>query len=248
MSPANSAEHFFPPAPGAEAPVAVQYLSTFLKPEMLHIYRQITALHAFHPVVICQKRENAGTFPFDDIQVLRKARTHALRRLWQKQILGRPITIYQSEARRIAGALKQTRAKVLHVYFGHIGVYLLPLLEISPVPVIVSFHGADAAIETPTHLALTRRMFGKAALLLVRSEALQRTLVALGADVRKIRLHRTGIPLEQLSVQKRAAPPNGAWHCIQASRLIAKKGLATTLRAFGEFSRSFPAARLTIAG
>ena len=70
---------------------------------MLHIYRQITALRAFRPVVFCQKRVHAADFPFGEIVVLPKPRTHPLRRFVQKQLLDRPITIYRSEARRILG-------------------------------------------------------------------------------------------------------------------------------------------------
>ena len=232
------------------APVAAQYVVTFLKPEMLHIYRQITALRAFRPVVFCQKREHAAEFPFEEIVVLPKPRTHQLRRFVQKQVLDRPITIYRSEARRILAALEKNGAQLLHVYFGHIGVHLLPLLEICPLPVIVSFHGADAQIDLhkPAHLARTRRMLARATLLLVRSESLAERLVALGAAREKIRLHRTGIPLDEIRFVKRIAPTDGAWRCVQACRLIAKKGLVTSLRAFAEFAREFPRAEFTIAG
>ena len=232
------------------APVAAQYVVTFLKPEMLHIYRQITALRAFRPVVFCQKREHAAEFPFGEIVVLPKPRTHQLRRFVQKQLLDQPITIYRSEARRILAALEKSGAKVLHVYFGHIGVHLLPLLEICPLPVIVSFHGADAQIDLhkPAHLARTRRMLERATLLLVRSESLAERLVALGAPREKIRLHRTGIPLDEIPFTQRTAPADGAWRCVQACRLIAKKGLVTSLRAFTEFAREFPRATFTIAG
>ena len=125
-------------------PVAAQYVVTFLKPEMLHVYRQITSLRAYRPVVFCQKRENAETFPFRDIVLQPKPLTHALRRIWQKQIRGLPITIYRSEARRTLRELHRTDARVLHVYFGHIGVHLLPLLEIADLPVIVK---ADSTIQ-----------------------------------------------------------------------------------------------------
>ncbi|HSI11559.1 MAG TPA: glycosyltransferase [Chthoniobacter sp.] len=241
--------HNSPPLAG-NVPVAAQYLATFLKPEMLHIYRQITALREFRPVVLCQNREQREAFPFDDIRQLPKPRTRALRRIWQKQILGRPITIYRAEARHIVGILREIRAQVLHVYFGHIGVHLLPLLEICPLPIIVSFHGADAGIDLdkPVHLALTRRMLDLSTLLLVRSDSLARRLVALGADSGKIRLHRTGIPLGEIPFQQRQAPTDNAWHCVQACRLIAKKGLTTTLRAFADFTCEYPKATLTIAG
>jgi len=217
---------------------------------MLHIYRQIRALKGFQPVVLCQKRENTERFPMDDVLVLPKPRTHQLRRLWQKQILGRPITIYRSEARRIAQALQERHAQVLHIYFGHIGTHLLPLIEISPIPVIVSFHGADAGVDLqrPSHLAATRRMVEKADRILVRSESLAERVRALGCPPEKLRLHRTGLPLEEIPFRQRSAPADGAWRCVQACRLIAKKGIPCTLHAFRDFRGRYPKATLTIAG
>ena len=52
-------------------PVVAFYCATFLKPEMLHIYRQITGLELVEPFVIAQKRENAGAFPFDKMDIVR---------------------------------------------------------------------------------------------------------------------------------------------------------------------------------
>ena len=235
-------------------PTVAQYVVTFLKPEMLHVYRQIVAMRAVRPVVICQKRENEDRFPFADVRILPKPRSHQLRRLWQKSIRKRPITIYRSEARRILGELRSIEARVLHVYFGHIGVHLLPLLELCATeggpPAIVSFHGADAQVdlESPVHSAAMQRVFSLASRLLVRSESLAERLTTHGAPVEKIRLHRTGIPLGEITFHSRSAPPDGAWRCLQACRLIEKKGIATSLRAFAEFSRRWPHATFTIAG
>ena len=245
------------PAPSQEEvarqsslPTVASYIVTFLKPEMLHIYRQVSRLKRWRTVVFCQKHENSRRFPMRNVLVVPKPLTHQLRRFWQKKVKDEPITIYRSEARRLRKEIINSGAKVLHVYFGHIGVHLLPLLDISPVPVVVSFHGADAQVDMdkPKHRAATQRMFELAKLLLVRSESLADRLVALGAAREKIRVHRTGIPLREITFTQRTAPADGAWHCIQACRLIAKKGLATTLRAFAEFSVRHPKATLTLAG
>lgn len=232
------------------APVAAQYVATFAKPEMLHLYRQITGLTRYRGLVLCQKRENAAQFPYEDLVCLPKPRTHQLRRLWQKTFLQRPITIYSSEARRIAALLENRSAALLHVYFGHIGVHLLPLLEARTLPTIVSFHGADAQVDLhrPAHRAATQRMFAATTLILARSESLLGKLAALGCDPAKLRLHRTGIPLGEIVFQRRLPPVDGAWHCVQASRLIEKKGLFTSLAAFVRFAGLFPRAKLTIAG
>lgn len=235
-------------------PVAAQYCVTFLKPEMLHIYRQITGLQKFQPVVFAQKRENAGRFPFELVVVIPKPKTHALRRVWQKQIGQRPVRIYQSEARRIVAELRRVKANLLHIYFGHIGVHLLPLIERQPLPIIVSFHGADAMVDMdkPHYRAAAQRMLTLVSLVLVRSHSLADRLVDLGCDRWKIRIHRTGIPLEQLPFAQREFPADGAWHFLQACRLIPKKGLATSLRAFADFLKTAQGAAanstFTIAG
>jgi glycosyltransferase involved in cell wall biosynthesis len=85
-------------------------------------------------------------------------------------------------------------------------------------------------------------------LVLVRSESLRQALIGLGCAAEKLRLQRTGIPLEAVPFQPRTWPADGAWQLMQAGRLIEKKGLQTSLRAFAEFSRQFPRAHFTIAG
>jgi len=232
-------------------PVAAQYVVTFLKPEMLHVYRQITALEAWKPRVFCQKRENAERFPFPEVKVLPKPRTHQLRRFWQKSVLGHPIMIYRSEALRFRDALNEAEAKIVHIYFGHIGVHLLPFLELNDrPPAIVSFHGADAQIDLdrPAFRAAMQKVFKHASCLLVRSESLGDRLIAHGAPKEKIRLHRTGLPLGEIEFIQREAPADGAWQVLQACRLIPKKGLITSLRSFAQFAKRWPRATFTIAG
>jgi colanic acid/amylovoran biosynthesis glycosyltransferase len=239
--------------PGLNAkgkPVAAQYCATFLKPEMLHIYRQVTALRAYQPVVLTQRRENAGRFPFEPVIRLQRPWTREFRRFWQKTLLRGPVLISGKEARAVAAALRRCDASLLHVYFGHIGVHLLPFLRKARLPVIVSFHGADASVDVTrgSHLRPLRRVFDLATLILSRSQAIAESLLELGCPPEKIRLHRTGIPLDRFPFAQRYLPENGQWRFFQACRLIPKKGLETTLRAFAEFHRTHPGARLTVAG
>ena len=240
------------PAGGLPRPVAVQYCASFLKPEMLHVYRQITALRAWAPFVICGKREMQARFPFDPARlvVLPKPRTRALRRLWVRQIWQRPVMIYPGEARRIAAEIQRVGGQVLHVYFGNIAVNLLPLLRRCPVPVVVSFHGADAGVDMdwPAYRKAVEETFQVATLVLARSQALGERLLAAGCPPQKLRLHRTGIPLERFHFQERTAPADGAWRLFQACRLIPKKGLHTALRAFAAFRLNHPGSTFTIAG
>ncbi len=217
---------------------------------MLHIYRQITGLKRCAPVVIAQKRENAARYPFEPLHILPKPRTHVLRRFWFRQLRDKPWQISDAELSELLSVLSETRARLLHIYFGHIGVHLLPLIRVWKNPSIVSFHGADVMVDMnkPAYRDATLQMLDAVTLVLVRSESLRRAIVDLGCDPEKIEIQRTGIPLEEFPFRDRAFPKSGGWQFVQAGRLIEKKGLPVTLRAFSIFLKQHPSATLTIAG
>jgi glycosyltransferase involved in cell wall biosynthesis len=231
-------------------PVAAFYCATFLKPEMLHIYRQITGLRRVQPVVIAQKRENPEKFPFDKIDIVRKPATHFLRRFWFKQVRDKPWQISDREVSALGGVLDRENAQLLQIFFGHIAVHLLPLIRAWPKPSVVSFHGADVLVdmEKPAYRQATKQMLDAATRVFVRSASLQRAVIDLGCNENKIDIVRTGIPLEEFPFREREFPANGEWRFLQASRLVQKKGLATTLHAFTQFLGHYPRATLTIAG
>jgi colanic acid/amylovoran biosynthesis glycosyltransferase len=233
-----------------EAPVVACYCATFLKPEMLHIYRQITSLKRVSPFVIAQKREEAARYPFDRIAIVGKPATHFLRRFWFKQLRDTPWQISGHEMNKLMGVLNEQKAQLLHIYFGHIAVHLLPLIRAWPKPSVVSFHGADVMVdlEKPAFRAATQEMLDAVRLVLVRSESLGRALINIGCPAGKIRLQRTGIPIDEIPFRPRDWPRGGAWKFLQACRLIEKKGLRVSLRAFARFAASHRAATLTIAG
>ena len=127
--------------------MVASYCATFLKPEMLHIYRQITSLARVSPVVIAQKREEAERYPFDRITVVGKPPMHFARRFWFKQVRAAPWQISRREVDALISVLEQAQAKLLHIYFGHIAVHLLPLIRAWGKPSLVSFHGADVMVD-----------------------------------------------------------------------------------------------------
>ena len=232
-------------------PVIACYCATFLKPEMLHVYRQITALKQCVPMVIAQKREQTERYPFDAVHIVPKPATHFLRRFWFRQLRDMPWEISDIELRALLGVLSRIDARLLHIYFGQIAVHLLPLIRMWKNPSIVSFHGADVTVDMnkPAYREATQQMLEAVKLVLVRSESLRRAVANLGCDPAKIEIQRTGIPLEEFPFRERnfvAAATE--WRFVQAGRLIEKKGLPVALRAFAVFLGKYPNATLTIAG
>ena len=174
-------------ARSTDGPAVACYCATFLKPEMLHIYRQITSLTRVRPFVIAQKREEAERYPFDAVTVIGKPATHFLRRIWFKQIRDKPWQISRQELNALIRVLENEGARLLHIYFGHIAVHLLPLIRAWGKPSVVSFHGADVMVdlEKPAYRAATKQMLEAVRLVLVRSESLGRALVEIGCPPEK---------------------------------------------------------------
>lgn len=233
-------------------PVIASYVSDFLKPDMLHVYRQITGLQVLEPWVLTHKRENEPRFPFPKkrLTVLPKPRLRWWRRWLHKNIKKAPWHLYTWEVRHAILELERAEAKLLHIYFGHTAIHFLPLIKACPHPVVVSFHGADAGVDVnkPAHLAPLQEVFRSASLIQARSQSLAEDLIKLGCPEAKIRVQRTSIPLEEWQFQSRELPTDNAWRLFQSCRLIAKKGLDLTIHAFAAVYRRHPNATLTIAG
>jgi colanic acid/amylovoran biosynthesis glycosyltransferase len=236
--------------PALKQPRVAIFCPTFLKPEMLHVYRQVAGLTTVSPVVLTFKRENADQFPFEPIRLVRRSPFRWWRRIWNVQIRKIPQGAYPTEVSSIGFLMAADRCQLLHIYFGNNGLFWLPLLRKCEVPAVVSFHGADVQVDvdSPAARRMFQDLFACCALVLARSESLATALIKLGCPPDKLSIQRTGIPLKTFSYHARQRPANGAWRLLQASRLIEKKGHELSLRAFATFSKQYPRATLTIAG
>ena len=235
---------------GTIRPTVASYCTTFLKPEMLHIYRQVTGLQRYDTFVVAQQRQSHDKFPFDKVEVTRKPQSNFVRRFWLKYVKREPPIVYRGEYGVLEKILNRRGADLLHVYFGHTGVHLLPFIRRWRRPAIVSFHGMDVQQreDQPGYVEKLRDLLGVLPLVLARSHSLRDRLIDLGCPEEKIRINRTGIPMGRFPVAERAFPGDGAWRFVQACRLIEKKGLDVALKAFAEFAGRYPKSHFTIAG
>ncbi len=230
--------------------VVASYCTTFLKPEMLHIYRQVSSLQKYRTFVMTKAHQNSERFPFGDLELIPEPHLNPIRHGWLKFIERRPPIVYRGEYQMLASLLQRRGADLMHIYFGHTGVHLLPFIERWDKPCVVSFHGADVALKKDIrdYGAKLKSLFEAVPLVFARSRSLADRLIALGCPPEKLRISRTGVPLKEFPYMRREAPADGNWRLMQACRLIPKKGVATTLCAFAIFQKEFPNAELVIAG
>src|SRR5437764_4901345 len=177
--------------------IVASYCSTFLKPEMLHVYRQVTSLRGVQTFVLTKAIENPKRFPFHDIEQIPRPPRNLLRHGWLKFVERRPPLIYRGEYQQIVSILERRGADMMHIYFGHAGVHLLPLIREWGKPCVVSFHGADVAHNTQVqnYRGNLQVLFDSVPIVLARSQSLANQLIKFGCPREKIRLNRTGVPL-----------------------------------------------------
>jgi colanic acid/amylovoran biosynthesis glycosyltransferase len=234
----------------SEPPVVASYCTTFLKREMAHIYRQVTGMRQCKTFVMTKSRLNAERYPFDDIELVGRPTKNFLRRFYLKYIRRAEAVVYRGEFQVLDNILRRRGAQLMHIYFGHTGVHLLPFIKAWDKPCLVSFHGADITVREhqPGYAAQLRELLQTVPLVLARSQSLRDQLLELGCPPERLALNRTGVPLEQFPFVQRTLPEDGRWQVVQACRLIPKKGLVTSLQAFARFREHYPNATFVIAG
>ena len=226
---------------GSTRPVLISFVATFLKREMLHVYRQTTNLQRYENWIVTRRRENAGLFPAPNVVELPRHPLRAVRRAICR--MGkRRITLDSSECRALSDLGRRNKARVLHVYFGTEASRCLPFLRQTKMAKVVSFHGVDLSTKMePAELDALRAHVD---LFLCRSQSLADELSGRGVDQSLIRLNYTGVPVPPQAHQPASGPPR----LLQACRFLAKKGLDSTVQALAILRREGHDLSLTLAG
>ena len=247
----------------ASNPRLASLCGTYLKPEMQSIYRQVHHVQGFQNIVLCEKLQHVDQFPHEPIIKLNKlctprAKGNFLLRFWYKYVVRQwppPVEINKLPPGPHFGydlpkVLADQKIDLVHVYYGHKAVKYLEMLKHWGGPFIVSFHGVDVSkfCEQDGYRECLKQVFQHAKLVLARSQSLLQEVQALGCPEEKLRLNRTPIPMDRFQATVRQAPADGAWRLVQASRLIPKKGLFTTLEALVKVVPHFPKLKFIVCG
>ena len=91
-------------------PIVASYCTTFLKPEMRHIYRQVTGLRRYQTFVMTRERMEEAEFPFRDIEMIPRARKNFIKRFWLKYVMRKAPVYYRGELQVLIKMLKRRPA------------------------------------------------------------------------------------------------------------------------------------------
>ncbi|HVO73171.1 MAG TPA: glycosyltransferase, partial [Ignavibacteriaceae bacterium] len=124
---------------------------------------------------------------------------------------------------------------VFHVHFGTSFINLQPLFMKFPNRVVVSFHGYDASQMINNHgNKIYAFLFERADLITTPSREMKKRLVEAGCNENKIVVHHYGIDLNLF--KKKESENNPEIRILTVARLVEKKGILNSLKAFSKLS------------
>ncbi len=134
----------------------------------------------------------------------------------------------------------------IHAHFGQNGLRALALRELGVLrgPLLTTFHGTDmSAYLRKAGPRVYDRLLARGDFFLPISERWKSTLLGLGADARKIAVHRMGIDCARFQFRPRTLTPGQPARLLSIARLVEKKGIEYAIRAVakvrGDFNLSY---------
>lgn len=166
----------------------------------------------------------------------RKVARLVLRRSWEWEATSAYVAL-----------LRRIQADAVLAEYGPTGVRLLDACRIAGVPLVVHFHGYDAARHDvlQKHQQGYQRLFESAAAIIAPSRHMRSELINLGAPAEKVIYNPYGVDCTHF---RGADPGRNAPHFLAVGRFVEKKAPHLTLLAFAEVHRSHPAAHLRMIG
>jgi glycosyltransferase involved in cell wall biosynthesis len=140
--------------------------------------------------------------------------------------------------------------QVIHAHFGPDAAHILPTAERQSIPLIATFHGADATsmwrgCQQPIFRRRLQRLFARAHTLHAVSDFIANQLIDLGAPPEKVRRVYIGIPCGGGEVRAYGGSQKSV---LFVGRLVEKKGLGDLLEAMSQLPEKLRGTKLHVIG
>lgn len=141
------------------------------------------------------------------------------------------------------------RYDIVHAQFGPYGVLAEQLIDVGALSgaVVTSLRGYDLGKYLRTYPHAYRRLFREGALFLPVSRLLADRLADAGCDPSKVRVHHSGISLQQMQYRE-SRPPAAPVRLITVARLVEKKGVRYAVEAIARVIAAGKRVSYTVVG
>ncbi|MGL4501484.1 MAG: glycosyltransferase [Planktothrix sp.] len=147
--------------------------------------------------------------------------------------------------------LQKPSYDIIHCQLGFLGLQGLLFKDIGVFQgkLIVSFRGADLSVYIHKYGEhVYKRLFERGDVFLPVSESMQRKLIDLGCDEKKIIIHRSGLDLESFDSQPPPYRFDEKVRLVTVGRLVEKKGIKYAIKAVAQLVKFYPHIEYQIIG
>lgn len=216
----------------------------YLKTSETFVHRQMQFLDDYRVSIFCRERLNEDRFPLAADVQLRDVVSH---------VDGEPevephfsvLEANAPEVRYYEESLRDVRPGLVHAHFGHHASRIAPASKAVGLPMITTFHGIDATqfLFGTTFKERYPHLLDSGPFFIAVSEFIKSQLVASGVPADHIVQHYIGVPVPETVSHVDEQPT-----ILQVSRLIKKKGVDRTIRAFAKVASKHNDLKLVLVG
>ncbi len=224
------------------------YNTSFFDISQTFIYHQAESLAGSYEVhLIASKFLNPHDFPIDHYKQFEIHRANGLINRVAGKVFNKQLFKFDSH-KKLNQLFKDQNYKVVHAHFGTKGLEILPYAKKHNVPLVVSFHGADASrmLKQKSYVEKLPELFDYSSAIIISSRHMADNL---GLDnwESKVRLIPYGINPEEFSGIA-GGNTNGKITLLHSGRIVGKKGVPDLIKVFNNLTTSYSNLELNLIG
>jgi len=221
------------------------------------LWRQIVGFKRVRPYVLTWKYLKSETFKSNEVSVHilpfhpRPAEKKGISR-WVFRLRSLPSANFYGawgqERKAIESWFSDIKPKVILCHTGHVALKMLPIAQRFDVPLIAHFHGADlsSALQNRWYRWSLLHALRHFSAIVVVGRHQKEWMLEHGVSKEKVHLIPCGVPVGEFNHLERRKSEFVRF--IAVSRLVEKKGLEYTIRAFSIVKSIYPKVKLDIYG
>ena len=217
------------------------FVETFMAPTLTFVYNEITELAKHHEVkILCTKRSGEEDFPYENTIVIPFNQNIVKRKIiWNAEKFDVYISRKNRQFKEAAIKLiNEYRPDIIHCHFGYESIKLLDNINITSIPIFISFHGYDASemLKKRCYVnKLNSYVKNKNIIPIYVSNYLKNNLIHARVHIQNSELLYCGINIDFFNPEQRNKTDNDVFVFLQISVFNEKKGHIYTLQAFKLF-------------
>ncbi len=238
----------------------IAYCDTHVALSETFLYQLHQGLKHFEPVILTHELINEDVFPLKGMPIHLVSREsgrqhipHKMARFAYNTVFRGTLSSNIMDPDLVGRLVKEYQASVLLAHFAWGGIRMMGAARKLGLPLVVTLHGCDVSnwLSFPRYKSNLKRLFEVGTAFTTSSEFLKQRVVALGCPEEKILVNHLGPARDTFSDEARKPPSHTATSNVtflHVGRLVGKKGILHTLRAFHEAQAQYSRMQLRILG